>query len=391
MKSNLKVLRTIPSFYPLVTGPANQAWNISCKLQKKGINSAIITSTLGAESLPKDELISNVHIRRLPMCSGYIQYGLMPLTIGTFLKEEYDIVHAHSYRNCLADAAFLTSKLKRKPFILQTHGSLLGYKYILERRNWKLHQLYDLLTFKSVARGASAVITSTQQEFDEALEFGINKSKLRIIPVGIELKEYAEAREQRDIVRILFVGRIGRSRNIEQILYVFKEIVRNYKDVELYIVGGEAGRSFAEKAGYLSELKAISQKLEIDKKVVFTGFLSGDDLKNIYTSSDIFVYTSLYENFGQTLLEAAAAGLPIVATPVGIANDIVINDKTGYLVNFSDVEELTSQLSKLIDDESKRISMGRNIQAIIEKEYSWDRIMEAYVKLYQEVLDSPKQ
>ena len=64
---------------------------------------------------------------------------------------------------------------------------------------------------------------------------------------------------------------------------------------------------------------------------------------------------------------------------------------TGYLVNFSDVEELTSQLSKLIDDESKRISMGRNIQAIIEKEYNWDRIMEAYVQLYQEVLDSPKQ
>ena len=390
MKSNLKVLRTIPSFYPLVTGPANQAWNISCRLHKRGINSLIITSTLGAESVARDELINNVHIRRLPMRSGYIQYSFMPLTIGAFLKEEYDIVHAHSYRNFLADAAFLTSKLKRKPFILQTHGTLLGYKYILKKRDWKLHQLYDLFTFKSTARRACAIITSTRQEFQEALEFGVEKSKLRIIPAGVELKQRAGAKKQSNVVRILFVGRIGRSRNIEQILYAFKQIAGNYEGVELYIVGGEAVRSYAEKVGYLAELKATCRTLEIDKQVVFTGFLSGDSLKNMYTSSDIFVYTSLYENLGQTLLEAGAAGLPIITTPVGIANDIVINDKTGYLVNFGDVEELTSQLSKLVDDESKRATMGRNIQAIIEKEYSWDRIMEAYIQLYQEMLDGAK-
>jgi glycosyltransferase involved in cell wall biosynthesis len=387
----VRVLRTIPSFYPAVTGPANQAWNISRRLKKKGIHSTIVTSTVGAESAPKEELLDNLHIKRLSIRSGYIQYGYMPLIIGNFLKEEYDIVHAHSYRNCLADAGFIAAKFANKPFILQTHGSLLGYKYMLNMGNWKLYKLYDLFTFKSMVRSADAVITSTEQEFTEALEFGIDRSKLRIIPVGIEAEKYVPVKKRSNALRILFVGRIGASRNIEQILYAFKEIARKYKDVELYIVGGEAGRSFAEKKGYLPELKAISRKLKIYKKVVFTGYLSGDDLINAYTSSDIFVYTSLYENFGQTILEAAAAGLPVIATPVGVANDIVINDKTGYLVNFGDVKGLISGLHKLIKNEPKRKRMGSNMRAIIERNYRWDKIINLYVTLYKDVLGNPKR
>jgi glycosyltransferase involved in cell wall biosynthesis len=242
-------------------------------------------------------------------------------------------------------------------------------------------------TFKITAKKADALIVSTNQEFSECIEFGVDKDRMHVIPAGIDVGEYNRIVVGRnaDRKRVLFVGRISRDRNIEQILTAFKSLLEKMQNIELYIVGGEVKRSYADKGGYLAELKMLAEKLGINKNVKFLGPLCGKNLINAYKSADVFVYTSFYENLGHTILEAAASALPIISTPVGIANDIVKNDETGYLVGYGS-QELSDKLLSLLKDDRKREKFGKNIYDLIKREYNWEAIIDRYVSLYEMLL-----
>ncbi|GAH42294.1 unnamed protein product, partial [marine sediment metagenome] len=103
-----------------------------------------------------------------------------------------------------------------------------------------------------------------------------------------------------------------------------------------------------------------------------------------YQAADIFVYTSLYENFGQTLLEAAAAGLPIISTPVGIAPEIVIDGETGFLVN--DDSKMISERIRQLNNVSTRREFGTRIREIVKKKFAWSNIIDQYLQMYQDLL-----
>mgnify|MGYP001385621846 FL=1 len=89
----------------------------------------------------------------------------------------------------------------------------------------------------------------------------------------------------------------------------------------------------------------------------------------------------MYGNFGQPLIEAAAHGLPLIATPVGIAKDIVIDGETGYHVT-GKTEEIKDRIESLTDS-NLRLEMGRKIQVEIKNRFDWGKIMGQYKSLYQ--------
>ena len=109
--------------------------------------------------------------------------------------------------------------------------------------------------------------------------------------------------------------------------------------------------------------------------------MAQDELFNWYSKGDIFVYPSLYENFGQPILEAAAAGLPIISTPVGVAQEIITDNKTGFLFNGDD-QELTDRITQLTDL-SLRKEMGKALRERVRSLYGWEGIIKQYLNLYQ--------
>ena len=96
--------------------------------------------------------------------------------------------------------------------------------------------------------------------------------------------------------------------------------------------------------------------------------------------ADLFVYSSKYENFGQPLIEAGAHGLPIIATSVGVARDIIIDGETGYLT--SDDPKTISDRIQLLQDHKLRQQMGVQIKGLIREKFDWENIMKQYVNLY---------
>ena len=104
-------------------------------------------------------------------------------------------------------------------------------------------------------------------------------------------------------------------------------------------------------------------------------------MSKYYTGAEFLIYPSLYENFGQPILEAAAAGLPIISTPVGIAKEIITDSETGFLVS-GNTHELADRITKLTDI-NLRTKMGNALREKVSNLYGWDGIIDQYMDLYQ--------
>lgn len=219
---------------------------------------------------------------------------------------------------------------------------------------------------------------SSKSEREDALEFGIAKQKIHIIPMGVDIEEIKKDQNPSEQLQILFAGRIARVRRVELLLQAASRLTLPF---HLTIAGGEEKTSGVTRRGYLDELKILASQLNLGNHVTFTGKKSPAELKTFYKSADIFAYPSLYENFGQPLIEAAAHGLPLISTPVGIARDIVIDGKTGYQVS-GKAEEIKDRIESL-NDAGSRSQMGRQIQIEIKNRFDWTKIMDQYANLYQ--------
>ena len=255
----------------------------------------------------------------------------------------------------------------------------MGFKNYLPSAIQKFpYHLYDAITLKTSAKRAQAIIISSKFEYEDALEFGISKNKIHVIPMGIDIEEIKREKFLSNQLRLLFVGRIARVRRIELILQAVSQLNIPF---HLTIAGGEEKTSSLTRGGYLDELKLLTKILNLENKVSFLGKKTPFELKPVYQSADIFVYPSLYENFGQPLIEAAANGLPLISTPVGIARDIVIDGETGYLV-IGKPEEIKERI-ELLKDAHPRVLMGQRIQAEIKNRFNWTNIIAKYIDLYQ--------
>jgi glycosyltransferase involved in cell wall biosynthesis len=378
-RKRMKIIRTIESFYPFVSGPANQAFRISKELEKMGISSPVLTTFYKAEKSPAHERMDGVDVFRFPIRLSFMKYFYTP-SMRNMLKD-FDVVHAHSYRSYQTELAYKMARKQGKKFILHNHGSLMGYKSFV--KGWKKwpYLAYDIF-HKNIALDADAVIVNTKQESDEAVAFGVPKNKIHIIPVGIDAELYTPRPRTWKELRLLFVGRISRDRNITPVIRAVKILADKGTDVKLRIVGEAVKRTETEKGDYYSELKALVKELKLEKKVSFEGAKYGAELREYYLTSDIFVYTSLWENFGQTILEAAAAGLPLICTPVGVALDLIEEGKTGKIVGFEDEKGVAKAMLKF-KDEDKRKKAAEKIRNKIKDEFNWQKIIESYLKIYQ--------
>ena len=176
---------------------------------------------------------------------------------------------------------------------------------------------------------------------------------------GLNLsKPESETQNNSNIIQILCVGRIHPRKGQDQILNALVKLPNEtQKKINLCFVGPST------KPKYFLSIKKLVH--EFSGKVIFEDDCTDQKLSSIYAKSDIFTLTSLpkpksVEGFGFVYLEAAAYGLPIIANQTGGVEDTVVNEKTGLLSKPGDLENLTKNFKKLIDDEPLRKKLGAN-------------------------------
>jgi len=365
----MKIARIIESFYPYMSGPANQAFQISKRLKGK---SKIFTTFYKAKDAKQKEIMDGIEIERFRIKASVMKYLYTPKMQKAIVKFCPDVIHAHNYRSYQTELAYKVSRKLNIPFIVNTHGSLLGYDSITKGIKKLPYKGYDLWGKKAIVN-ADAVIVNSKQEYKEALQFGVSRKHLFLIPMGIDTKKYTVIPKNKTKNTLLFVGRITRDRNLMPILQALIKL-DSYK---LKIVGPTAKRTDTEKDGYIDELKDYVKKNDLD--VEFCGPKYGVELVKEYRSANIFVYTSLWENFGQTILEAAAAGLPIISTNVGVAPEILENK---YITGSP--ETIARRIKELDEKETTRVQ--KLIKQKVDKNFNWNSIAKKYEAVYKSVL-----
>jgi colanic acid/amylovoran biosynthesis glycosyltransferase len=391
MAPPIKIARTIPSFYPSVTGPANQAFNISKKLfEGGGIRTHIFASTFGAGSSPHHETIAEgIEVTRVPISRTFMQFFVTPGLIDELKNFDPDIVHTHGYRNYQTEAAYDYCTRYAKPLVISTHGTAQSYKFMSTGFAGNLPYVsYDKLRgLKQLRHSKAIVVNSSREEAEVAELIGKERSATQIvrIPMGYDLHQ--PKRDNDSEVRILFVARITADRDPRPLIRALQKVKNSHPTVRLRIVGSEAVSSASVKQrNILDESRDLVRDLGLTGRVDFLGELHGEALASEYEFASIFVYNSKYENFGQPIMEAASYGIPIVAPNVGVAQDAIEDGVSGFFSSADDAESFASKIEILLANESLRKEMGKRIQEKVRSDYNWENIISKYSSLYRGIL-----
>lgn len=376
----MRILRIIGEFGPSI-GPAKQAYLLIKGLSELNVFSIIYTyETFGIEKM------ENVKIKRFKPKIKYGHYKISLKMLFDAMKENADIIHLHGYRNFQTDVGSLVSILNKIPSVITTHGTVLGYEYLnLNLASRLPNIIYDAIFFKFALRIAERIVATSRSEANELLKFGIPKNKIAIIPNGIEFPNVKINKEfNKETINILTVSRLTYKNNLEMGIKAFAEAYKRDKRIRYIIVGDEIPSRFdIKERGYKERLLKLCKELGIEDKVIFKGWLSGEELWKAYSNADIFIWTSRYDNFAHALVEAAYFKLPIISTKVGIAEDLL--DKE-FLIEKEDYKTLSDKILELISDQKKikEISEENHKRSL---NYSYKKMVKKYYELYLELIN----
>jgi glycosyltransferase involved in cell wall biosynthesis len=179
-----------------------------------------------------------------------------------------------------------------------------------------------------------------------------------------------------DKIVLLYVGRVALEKDIHVLKESYIRILNQYKDRVSLIITGNG-----------PELERY--KKSFPKNTIFTGYKKGRELAEIYASSDIFIFPSPTETFGNVVLEAMASGLPVIAANAGGVKDTVKNRINGLLFNPGDASELSNLIIEIIEDEPLKNTLKNSARKTV-LERSWNSIFEGLIETYEHVIFNKK-
>lgn len=269
------------------------------------------------------------------------------------------------------------SRLFNIPVIIQPHCS--PNKLIPEHSShWRTYVLFSL----SLCEG----IIIISKEWDMLLGLFPNIN-IRYIPNVIDVKPYMRLPRPREIangqVNILYLGRIHWEKGLFDLINAVA-IIHNMGGTEFQV--NIVGESLSNE-----ELESVKESIESnDLQGIIKIFEPeyGERKINRFALTDIFVLPSYYEGMPMSIIEAMAAGLPVVGSSVGGIPQLIEEQETGFMVNPGDVQALSTYLLELINSPEKRLVMGASGRRKVAQYFDIENAIEPLVSLYQEIVST---
>jgi mannosylfructose-phosphate synthase len=206
--------------------------------------------------------------------------------------------------------------------------------------------------------------------------------KVKIVPEGIDLAHFRVPSVKHEGINIVCVGRIASNKGQDILLRAFRLVKRKYPNSRLYLVGGV----LSDQRKYYRRLKKIVETLKIDD-VVFTGYVSDEDLAQYYGLADIYVQPSIgEEGWGITIVEAFASRKPVICADIFHRTGVADVDRA-LIVKGGDAEELAKAIELLVEDKELRKKIVENGYSFAQR-LSWDRMTDEIVQIVDTMLDS---
>jgi glycosyltransferase involved in cell wall biosynthesis len=285
------------------------------------------------------------------------RYYLFSLPLTRWLRKhvsEYDVVHIHALFSYSSVAAAFAASMAGVPYVVRPLGTLSAWS-MKNRRRW-IKRLSFRLIESHILRAAAAVHFTSRQESTEAQNLGIPHHGVIIPnPVALESvkpREISAKRASEQSQVVLFLSRLDPKKGLDLLLPAFAEVRTRFPEAVLVIAGdGEPA--------FVAALKQQAQSLGLDSAVSWAGFLQGEPKNAALEDADVFILPSYSENFGVSVVEAMAVGLPVVVSDqVGIHQEI--EAAQAGLVSTCDVQSLARVLIEILGNQLRRNEMGEN-------------------------------
>jgi glycosyltransferase involved in cell wall biosynthesis len=200
----------------------------------------------------------------------------------------------------------------------------------------------------------------------------------------------------RDGITVLYMNHVSVSKGILVLLKSISQIIKRTENIKFIIAGDiidkERNIFFYEngKRIIFENIRTAINNILLDEKIAqrlkFTGMITDTKIKqDIFKSSDIFVLPSYSEGCPMSVLEAMAAGLPLVVTPVGALIDIMVDGKNGFFVRFGDSDDLANKITTLANDSILRKMMGEENKSLVRSKLNVEIIASQLFDVFQQL------
>ncbi len=286
------------------------------------------------------------------------------------LQEEFDVIHAHDWLSF--DAGIAAKEVTGKPLIVQLHSTEYD-RCGGENLN---QDVYDIEKHgMEVADKVIGVSNLTRRIIID--HYGIAPEKVFAVHNRINADEYGSGVDERIFQLkndgkkiVLFAGRITLQKGPEYFLTVAKKVLE-YEQNVLFVMAGSGDMEF--------QMMRQAASLGISDKVLFTGFLRGEELAHIFKLADVFVMPSVSEPFGIAALESIIHGTPVIMSKQSGVSEIVQN---ALKVDFWDVDEMANKILSVISFPSLQNTLQLNGRNEVGS-FSWDTAANETLNLYR--------
>ncbi len=366
-----KIAIVTPYYYPLYGGVQEYVYHLKKEYQKLGYEVKVITSRFNDGVSQDEEDVIRIG-RGYPITVNGSTGRIILMRDKTEIKKaldenNFDIIHFQE-----PFVPFLSHEIIKHSGavnIATFHANFTSNIY------YRAGKIFLSPLWKKI-HGKIAVSPSAKSSISRYFD----GTEIEIIPNGVSTSRFAPAGDKIEkfndsMINILFTGRIEKRKGLIYLIKAYEKLKKTHSNIRLIVVG---------RGPLMPQLQKYIKKHAI-KDIFFEGFVSTEDLPKYYRTAQIYCSPALFgESFGIVLLEAMAAGVPVVAFNISGYNDVVSNMDDGLLARPRDVHDLSQKLELLITKKPVMLELGARGR-IKAKRHAWPEIAKRNLEFYKTI------
>lgn len=389
MAQRLRVLNVVPSYLPATRygGPIYSVHGLCRALVESGHEVHVFTTNVdgnGDTDVPLGEAVDldGVKVWYFPSRRLRRLYWSpeMKRELGRRVAE-FDLVHLHSVFLWPTWAAARVARRMGVPYVLAPRGMLV--RELVQRKNRLLKSAWISAIEKRNLRFAAAIHVTSELEKEDLGRLGLDLSRIEVVANGVDVpKETSVVDLSEDIRRILklapyglYVGRLSWKKGLDRLLVAWSRI-----EVGHLVIAGN------DEEGMGPWLERLIDDLGLNERVtLLVRHVSREEQSELFAHAGVSVLTSYSENFGNVVLEAMAAGCPVVVTDKVGAADIVRESGAG-VVSASEPDAIAESIRSLLDNPSAGRQKGDAGRTYVVRHLTWEGVASRMETAYQRIL-----
>lgn len=286
--------------------------------------------------------------------------------------EKIDLLHTHLFDASLLGV--LAAKYVKIPVIVSRH-----HQDLIHLTGHKVHVEIDRLITKLA--NLTVVPTVATRDFMISQE-SLNGEKIRVVNYGFDFNQFSATEEDRIRIRNEFkfkddfvigcVGHIQQNKGQQYLLKALVQIIKSIPEAKVFLLG----------RGEETYIQKLINENKLKDKVILGGYRQ--DVAACMKAMDVLVHTSLSESFGQIIIEAMSVGTPVVATPVGIVPEIIIDNETGFKILPKNVENIVECITILHKNPSLKQRITEKARSVVQERFTLERFVAAHLDCYHQ-------